>query len=113
LADGADEFNGTVDSLLFDHEIRSLDDVHGSPNVGFGSIVLKKSLPKFRVAESKKNRPLQPRSDGLNVEIGKASNCRGRRDAKFGRPFAKTEFFNTIGRKRTPQRRKLRCADSL
>ena len=69
------------------------------PGVRSGSMVLKKSLPKFRVAESKKNRPPQPRSDDLNVEFCKASNCRGRRDAKFGRPFVKPELFNTIGRK--------------
>ncbi|MFC5583419.1 hypothetical protein, partial [Rhodanobacter terrae] len=41
--------------------------------------------------------PRQSLSVGLNVQICTESNCRGRRDRRFGRPFVNTEFFNRIG----------------
>jgi hypothetical protein len=64
-------------------------------------IVLKNSLRKFELVRSKKIGPQQSLSVGLNVQICTESNCHGRRDRKFGRPFVKTEFFNRIRRKLT------------
>ena len=64
--------------------------------VGFRPIVLKNSLRKFELVRSKKIGPRQSLSVGLNVQSCTESNCHGRRDRKFGRPFVKTEFFNRI-----------------
>ncbi len=64
-------------------------------------IVLKNSFRKFEFVQSEKIRLRQSLSVGLNVQICTESNCRCRRDPKFGRLFVKTEFFNRIGRTET------------